>query len=611
MSVPYKYIGTPLEELISLGYYDPEARRIKAIRGRDLHVRSLDWQLEGPLRMLFHVLDEEVAKDPKNLIVYGGTGKAARSWDDFEAIVSSLMTMESDDTLVIQSGQPIAIFKLDKRAPRVVMSNAMLVPKWADWRTFRELEARGLISFHQMTAGCWAYIGTQGILQGTYETIGYAAERHFGSLEGRLMVSAGLGEMGGAQPLAVKMLGGVALIADVDRRMIERRINTAYLDAWTDDVDKAISMALAAKEKRQATSIGVLANAVDLLERLVREGVTPDLLTDQTPAHDPLAYVPQGLSLEEANKLKASDPDKYVSLASSSMAKHVQLMLELQRRGAVTFDYGNNLRKQAFDAGVEDAFKIPGQMEFLRPMFEEGRGPFRWISLTGEPNDIYRLDDVLLSLFERNARLARWIRNAHKYVKFQGLPARVVYLGYGERALFGKTVSQMVRRGELNGPMWFGRDHLDSGSVASPYRETEAMLDGSDAIGDWPILNYALNTASGATWTCFHHGGGTGIGYSIHAGFGMVVDGSELAEEKAMRVFTVDPGSGVVRHAHAGYPKSLRVARERGIRIPIMDRLEEKSRRVIEEAHREGRASDYTYDRVKKDLEEYDKRVRK
>ncbi|MFP3306271.1 MAG: urocanate hydratase [Thermocladium sp.] len=611
MSVPYKYIGTPLEELISLGYYDPEARRVKAIKGRELHVRSLDWQLEGPLRMLFHVLDEEVAKDPKNLVVYGGTGKAARSWEDFEAIVSSLVSMDPDDTLVIQSGQPVAIFKLDRRAPRVVMSNAMLVPKWADWRIFRELEARGLISFHQMTAGCWAYIGTQGILQGTYETIGYAAERHFGSLEGRLVVSAGLGEMGGAQPLAVKMLGGVALIADVDKRMIERRINTAYLDTWTDDIDKAISMALAAKEKRQATSIGVLANAVDLLERLVRSGITPDLLTDQTPAHDPLAYVPQGLSLEDANKLRASDPDKYAALSSSSMAKHVQLMLELQRRGAVTFDYGNNLRKQAFDAGVEDAFKIPGQMEFLRPMFEEGRGPFRWISLTGDPNDIYRLDDVLLTLFERNARLARWIRNAHQYVKFQGLPARVVYLGYGERALFGKTVSQMVRRGELNGPIWFGRDHLDSGSVASPYRETEAMLDGSDAIGDWPILNYALNTASGATWTCFHHGGGTGIGYAIHAGFGMVVDGTELAEEKAMRVFTVDPGSGVVRHAHAGYPKSLRVAREKGIRIPIMDRLEEKSRKVIEEAHREGRASDYTYDRVKKDLEEYDRRVRK
>ena len=611
MSVPYKYIGTPLEELISLGYYDPEARRVKAIKGRELHVRSLDWQLEGPLRMLFHVLDEEVAKDPKNLVVYGGTGKAARSWEDFEAIVSSLVSMDPDDTLVIQSGQPVAIFKLDRRAPRVVMSNAMLVPKWADWRIFRELAARGLISFHQMTAGCWAYIGTQGILQGTYETIGYAAERHFGSLEGRLVVSAGLGEMGGAQPLAVKMLGGVALIADVDKRMIERRINTAYLDTWTDDIDKAISMALAAKEKRQATSIGVLANAVDLLERLVRSGITPDLLTDQTPAHDPLAYVPQGLNLEDANKLRASDPDKYVALSSSSMAKHVQLMLELQRRGAVTFDYGNNLRKQAFDAGVEDAFKIPGQMEFLRPMFEEGRGPFRWISLTGDPNDIYRLDDVLLTLFERNARLARWIRNAHQYVKFQGLPARVVYLGYGERALFGKTVSQMVRRGELNGPIWFGRDHLDSGSVASPYRETEAMLDGSDAIGDWPILNYALNTASGATWTCFHHGGGTGIGYAIHAGFGMVVDGTELAEEKAMRVFTVDPGSGVVRHAHAGYPKSLRVAREKGIRIPIMDRLEEKSRKVIEEAHREGRASDYTYDRVKKDLEEYDRRVRK
>jgi len=609
MSVPQRYRGRPIEELISAGYYDPETRTVRAIKGPELHVHSRDWQLEGPLRMLFHVLDPMVAKDPKNLIVYGGTGKAARNWDDFEAIVDSLLTMDSEDTLVIQSGEPVAIWRLGRHAPRVLMSNAMLVPKWADWKIFWDLEAKGLISFHQMTAGCWAYIGTQGILQGTYETIGAAADRHFGgSLEGRLVVSAGLGNMGGAQPLAIKMLGGVALIADVDRRMIRRMIDTGYLDTWTDSIDKAIDMALDAKERRQATSIGVLANAVDLLERLVRDNIVPDILTDQTPAHDPLSYVPQGLTIEQAEQLRKNDPDKYILMAKESMKKHVQLMLELQRRGAVTFEYGNNLRKQAYDAGVEDAFKIPGQMEYMRPLFEEGRGPFRWTSLVGDPNDIYKLDDVLLTLFERNARLVRWIKNAHQYVKFQGLPARVVYLGYGERALFGKVVSEMVRKGELSGPIWFGRDHLDSGSVASPFRETEGMLDGSDAIGDWPVLNYALNTAAGATWTCFHHGGGVGIGYAIHAGFGMVVDGTELAEEKALRVFTVDPGSGVVRHAHAGYPKSLMVAREKGVRIPIIDKLEDKSARVIEEAYREGRISKFTYDRVKKDLQEYEER---
>ncbi|MGC9071831.1 MAG: urocanate hydratase [Acidilobus sp.] len=591
---------------MSEGYYDPEARAVRAITGPELHVRSRDWQVEGPLRMLFHVLDPVVAKDPKNLIVYGGTGKAARSWDDFEAIVNALLAMNSDDTLVVQSGQPVAVFKLDQRAPRVLMSNAMLVPKWADWSYFWELEKRGLISFHQMTAGCWAYIGTQGILQGTYETIGAAAERHYGgSLEGRLVVSAGLGNMGGAQPLAIKMLGGVALIADVDRRMIQRMIETGYLDTWTDNIDRAVDQALQARKSRTPISMGVHANAVDLLSRLVQENVVPDILTDQTPAHDPLSYVPEGMSAEEAEKLRGEDPQKYIGMARETMKKHVKLMLELQARGAVTFEYGNNLRKQAYDAGVTDAFKIPGQMEYMRPLFEEGRGPFRWTSLVGDPKDIYKLDDVLLQLFGRNERLSRWIRAAHRYVRFQGLPARVVYLGYGERALFGKVVSQMVRRGELSGPIWFGRDHLDSGSVASPYRETENMLDGSDAVGDWPILNYALNTASGATWTCFHHGGGVGIGYAIHAGFGMVVDGTQLAEEKALRVFTVDPGIGVVRHAHAGYPRSLMVARERGVRIPIISMLEQKSERVIEEARKEGRASDFTYQRVKRDLEEY------
>ncbi|MDP8003165.1 MAG: urocanate hydratase, partial [Caldisphaera sp.] len=466
-------------------------------------------------------------------------------------------------------------------------------------------EKKGLISFHQMTAGCWAYIGTQGILQGTYETIGAAAERHYGNLEGRLVVSSGLGNMGGAQPLAIKMLGGVALIADVDKRMIERMIETAYLDAWTDDIDKAIDMAMQAKKSKTPTSIGVHANAVDLLSKLIESNIVPDVLTDQTPAHDPLSYVPEGITIEEAERLRKEDPNKYITLSKETMKKHVQLLLKLQSRGAVTFDYGNNLRKQAYDSGVLNAFKIPGQMEYMRPLFEEGRGPFRWASLTGEPNDIYKLDEVLLQLFGKNQRLYKWINAAHKYVKFQGLPSRVVYLGYGERALFGKTVSDMVRRGELNGPIWFGRDHLDSGSVASPYRETENMLDGSDAIGDWPILNYALNTASGATWTCFHHGGGTGIGYSIHAGFGMVIDGSQLSEEKALRVFTVDPGMGVIRHAHAGYPRSLMVAKERAIRIPIASFIEEKSKNVLEEAKKDERISDFTYLRVKKDLEEF------
>ena len=567
------YRGRPIWRLIEKGYYDPTRRlRVRHIRGEELHVASGSWQVEGVLRMLFHVLDPEVAKDPEHLIVYGGTGRAARSWEAFEAIVDTLLTMRDDETLVVQSGKPVAVFRTHRMAPRVVISNAMLVPKWADWDYFRELEAKGLTMYGQMTAGCWAYIGTQGILQGTYETLAYAAEKHFpeGTLEGRLVLTAGLGEMGGAQPLAVKMNGGVAIVVEVDKRMIERRIRHGYLDTWTDSLDRALDMALKAKERREPLSIGLLGNAAEVYEEILRMGIVPDVVTDQTPAHDPLSYVPAGMTLEEAERLRDEDPEEYKRRALESMKRQVAAMVEFKRRGAVVFEYGNNIRKMAYEAGYKDAFEFPGFVQaYIRPMFEEGRGPFRYASLTGNPKDIERLDDELIATFKENRRLVRWVEKARRLVKFQGLPARVVWLGYGERARFGKLMNSLVRLGEI-GPMWIGRDHLDSGSVASPYRETEGMKDGSDAIGDWPVLNALLNTAAGATWVCFHHGGGVGIGYSIHAGLGLVVDGTPESERRAELVLTVDPGLGVVRHADAGYETARRVACEKGIWMPML-----------------------------------------
>jgi urocanate hydratase len=564
-------LGRPFEKLVEKGYYDPRTRTVRAIKGRELHVKSRDWQIEGALRMLFHVLDQEVAKDPKNLIVYGGTGKACRNWEAFEDIVDSLLTMESDETLVVQSGKPVSIFRTHRLAPRVLIANALLVPKWADWSYFLELEKKGLIMYGQMTAGCWAYIGTQGILQGTYETFAFAAEKHFGgSLQGRIVLTAGLGEMGGAQPLAVKMNGGVAIVVEVDKRMIERRIRFGYLDTWTDSIDSALDLAEKHSSRGEGFSIGLLGNAAEVYPELLRRGARISIVTDQTPAHDPLSYVPAGLGLEEAAELRARDPERYRRLSMESMKRQVEAMVGFMRRGAVVFEYGNNIRRMAYDAGYTEAFSFPGFVQaYIRPMFEEGRGPFRWASLAGDPRDIEVLDDEVVEMFKNNRRLVRWIDNARRFVKFQGLPSRVVWLGYGERAAFGKRINELVRIGRI-GPIWIGRDHLDSGSVASPYRETEGMLDGSDAIADWPILNALLNASTGATWVCVHHGGGVGIGYSIHAGLGLVLDGTRESDLRAERVLTVDPGIGVVRHADAGYENAKRVAKEKGLKMPSL-----------------------------------------
>jgi urocanate hydratase len=564
-------LGRPFEKLVEKGYYDPRTRTVRAIKGRELHVKSRDWQIEGALRMLFHVLDQEVAKDPKNLIVYGGTGKACRNWEAFEDIVDSLLTMESDETLVVQSGKPVSIFRTHRLAPRVLIANALLVPKWADWSYFLELEKKGLIMYGQMTAGCWAYIGTQGILQGTYETFAFAAEKHFGgSLQGRIVLTAGLGEMGGAQPLAVKMNGGVAIVVEVDKRMIERRIRFGYLDTWTDSIDIALDLAEKHSSRGEGFSIGLLGNAAEVYPELLRRGARISIVTDQTPAHDPLSYVPAGLGLEEAAELRARDPERYRRLSMESMKRQVEAMVGFMRRGAVVFEYGNNIRRMAYDAGYTEAFSFPGFVQaYIRPMFEEGRGPFRWASLAGDPRDIEVLDDEVVEMFKNNRRLVRWIDNARRFVKFQGLPSRVVWLGYGERAAFGKRINELVRIGRI-GPIWIGRDHLDSGSVASPYRETEGMLDGSDAIADWPILNALLNASTGATWVCVHHGGGVGIGYSIHAGLGLVLDGTRESDLRAERVLTVDPGIGVVRHADAGYENAKRVAKEKGLKMPSL-----------------------------------------
>ncbi len=543
----------------------------KHITGKELHCKN--WQIEGALRMLYNVIDPEVAKDPEHLIVYGGTGKAARNWECFNKIVETLMNLDEDETLLIQSGKPVAVFKTHDYAPRVLIANCLLVPKWATWDYFYELEQKGLIMFGQMTAGSWAYIGTQGILQGTYETLAAVAKEHFGgSLKGRLVLTAGLGEMGGAQPLAVTMNDGVALVVEIDKKAIERRLKHKYLETWTDDLEEAVSMAKQAINEGTPKSIGLLGNAAEIYPELIEKGMIPDIVTDQTSAHDPLnGYYPAGLSKEEADKLRKNDPAAYMAKAKESMKTQVKAMVKMMQKGVVTFEYGNNLRQQAYDGGSKNAFAFPGFVQsYIRPMFCEGRGPFRWTSLVGEEGDIYTLDDVILKEFAHNEELCRWIRKAKEQVKFQGLPARVCWLGYGERAKFGEIINTMVRNKELSGPIWIGRDHLDCGSVASPNRETEGMMDGSDAIADWPILNALLNAVGGATWVSVHHGGGVGIGYSIHAGMCLVADGTKEAEERIVTVLTTDPGIGVVRHADAGYEKAKRVAREKGIKMPML-----------------------------------------
>ncbi|HVO51333.1 MAG TPA: urocanate hydratase [Thermoanaerobaculia bacterium] len=542
-------------------------------KGTTLTCRS--WLTEAPYRMLLNNLDPEVAERREDLVIYGGSGKAARNPECLEAILRELKRLGDDETLLVQSGKPVGVFRTHADAPRVLIANANLVPKWGTWEEFRRLEALGLTMYGQMTAGSWIYIGTQGILQGTYETFAEAARRDLGSrdgsLEGRLVVTAGLGGMGGAQPLAATMCGGTALVAEVDPARIDKRLATRYLDVRLDALDAAIDRALAARAARDAVSIGVRANAVDLLERLLARGIVPDVLTDQTSAHDELnGYVPHGLPYEEALRLRAADAGEYRRRSIASMGAHVTAMLELKRRGAVTFDYGNNLRAGAAQAGVANAFDIIGFVPlYIRPLFCEGKGPFRWAALSGDPADIAETDRAILSLFPENAALKRWITLAGKRVAFQGLPARICWLGYGERARAGLAFNDLVRSGRVKAPIVIGRDHLDCGSVASPNRETEAMRDGSDAIADWPLLNAMLNTAAGATWVSIHHGGGVGIGYSLHAGMVVVADGTDAAAARLARVLTTDPGTGVIRHADAGYPEAVRCAEKNGIPVPM------------------------------------------
>ena len=540
-------------------------------RGLQLHCRS--WQTEAPYRMLLNNLDPEVAEDPANLVVYGGSGKAARNPECLEAILDALRNLADDETLLVQSGKPVAVFRTHPSSPRVLIANSNLVGRWATWEHFRELESRGLMMFGQMTAGSWIYIGTQGILQGTYETFAAAGRKHFAadSLRGRLVVSGGLGGMGGAQPLAATMNDAVFLGAEVDPARMEKRLATRYLDEIVPTVDGAIDRALAAKERGEARSFGVAAHATTLLARLRERGVVPDLLTDQTSAHDPLkGYVPDGRSLAEALALRSTDPAAYEREARRTIVDHCRLMVELQAAGASTFDYGNNLRGFAKEEGYADAFAYPGFVPaYIRPLFCEGKGPFRWAVLSGDPEDLRKTDEAILRLFPADAALARWIRLAGERVAFQGLPSRICWLGYGERARAGLEFQRMVRDGELTAPVVIGRDHLDAGSVASPNRETEAMRDGTDAVADWPVLNALVNTAAGATWVSFHHGGGVGIGYALHAGMVICCDGTEAMDERIERVLTADPGMGVARHADAGYPEAWAAARERGVRIPM------------------------------------------
>jgi urocanate hydratase len=545
---------------------------VRAPRGVEISCRG--WVQEAALRMLMNNLDPEVAERPDELVVYGGTGRAARSWKAFEAICASLRSLRNDETLLIQSGKPVGVFTTHEDAPRVLIANANLVGRWASWEKFRELEQLGLTMFGQMTAGSWIYIGTQGILQGTYETFGSVAVKQFGgALHGKIVVSGGLGGMGGAQPLAATMNGGAFIGVEVDPSRIERRLQTRYLDVMTESLDEAWSLVTRAREDGKPLSVGLLGNCADVLPELVQRGWVPDILTDQTSAHDTLnGYVPAGMPYSEAVALRASDPADYVRRSNESIATHVRAMLDLQRQGAVTFDYGNNIRGEALDHGVPDAFEIPGFVpEYIRPLFCEGKGPFRWVALSGDPGDLHRTDELVLDLFPDNEHLARWIRLAQDRVAFQGLPARICWLGQGERARFGLALNDLVGKGEISAPIVIGRDHLDTGSVASPFRETEGMRDGSDAIADWPILNALLNTASGASWVSFHHGGGVGIGNSLHAGQVIVADGTSAAAARLERVLTNDPGIGVVRHADAGYPEAIAAAQENGLRLPMQD----------------------------------------
>jgi urocanate hydratase len=557
---------------------EPSSRRpagprpVRAPRGPELSCKG--WAQEAALRMLMNNLDPEVAERPDDLVVYGGTGRAARSWDAFDAIVRELRRLENDETLLVQSGKPVGVFRTHEWAPRVLIANSNLVGKWANWDDFRRLERMGLTMYGQMTAGSWIYIGTQGILQGTYETFAELARQHFGgTLRGRVTLTAGLGGMGGAQPLAVTMNEGVALIVEVDEKRARRRLDIGYVDRLTNSLDEALGWARAAAAAGRAESIALVGNAAEIEPELVRRDERFDVVTDQTSAHDALnGYVPAGLSMDAASDLRRTDPDEYLRRSMSSMADHVRAMLALQSAGSVTFDYGNNIRAQAQTAGVANAFDFPGFVPaFIRPLFCEGKGPFRWAALSGDPADILATDRAILELFPENESLRRWIEMAEARVPFQGLPARICWLGYGERAKAGLAFNELVRLGKVSAPIVIGRDHLDSGSVASPNRETESMRDGSDAIADWPLLNALLNTSSGASWVSIHHGGGTGIGYSQHAGMVIVADGSSLTGQKLERVLTADPGMGVIRHADAGYERAVEVAGERGVRIPMLE----------------------------------------
>ncbi|MCP3739722.1 urocanate hydratase [Rossellomorea sp. BNER] len=547
-----------------------QPRQINAKKGLELECKG--WEQEAVLRMLYNNLDPEVAEKPEELVVYGGIGKAARNWESFDAIVKTLRNLEKDETMLVQSGKPVGVFKTHEAAPRVLLSNSVLVPKWANWEHFHELDKQGLMMYGQMTAGSWIYIGTQGILQGTYETFAALAKKHYnGTLKGTITLTAGLGGMGGAQPLAVTMNEGVVIAVDVDPERIEKRLQTRYCDVKTDSIDEALMMATDAKEKGKPLSIALLGNAAEVHHELLQRGVKIDIVTDQTSAHDPLnGYVPDGYTLEQADQLRKENPDQYTALSKKSMAKHVEAMLEFQARGSIVFDYGNNIRQVAKDEGVDNAFDFPGFVPaYIRPLFCEGKGPFRWAALSGDPEDIYRTDRLIKELFPENEPLNRWIDMAQEKIAFQGLPSRICWLGYGERVKMGLAINELVKNGELKAPIVIGRDHLDCGSVASPNRETEAMKDGSDAVGDWAILNALVNTAAGGSWISFHHGGGVGMGYSLHAGMVAVADGTDLAKERLNRVLTTDPGMGVIRHVDAGYDIADETADKWGIHVPM------------------------------------------